>query len=124
MFRLSAGAKLHAFKGVFEFVGMEAEGAGRALVNEASIAINEEETIGPSGVSLFGDVIETVDHCGELDSEFAHTAIGKVHAIVKAARAGKDDVVLNIALHLPNVAWVSFQYVHRIERDFVSVLLV
>ena len=103
---------------------MEPERTRLALVYESSVAINQEETVGPSRIGLLGCVIQAVDDGGEFDAQFAHAAVGEIRAVVKAARTGEDNVILHVTLHLPDVAGVCFQDVHGVERDVVAILLV
>ncbi len=102
---------------------MEAKWARLAFVDEASIAVYEEETIRPSCVGLLGDVIQSVDHCGKFDPQFTHATVGDIEAFIEVAGARKDDVVLHVALHLPDITGVSFEDVDGVERDVVPVLL-
>ena len=111
-------------EGVLQFLGMEAKGTRLALVNEATVTIDEEEAIGPSGVGFLGCIFEAVDHGRELDAKFAYAAVGDVHAFIEAARAGKDDVVFYVALHLPDIARVSFEDVDGVKSDVITILLV
>src|SRR3954464_11985432 len=103
---------------------MESEGARLALVEDASITIDEVEAIGPSGICLFGDVFESINHGRKLDTEFADATVGDGSALFHVARAGEHDIVFHVALHLPDITRMRFEDVHGVEGDVVSVLLV
>jgi hypothetical protein len=103
---------------------MEAERAGFALVDDLSLAVDQVQTIRPAGVSLFGHVVEAVDDGGELNAQFPNAAVCHIDALVEALWAGEDDLIFHIALHLPDVAGMSFQDVNGVERYVVAVFLV
>jgi hypothetical protein len=121
---LTAGAELCAFERMLQFVRMEAERTWLALVDDTAIAIDEVKSIRPSGVGLFGDILESIDHGRELDAEFANTAVGDLSALIEAARTGEHNLILHVALHLPDVAWVRFEDVNGVEGNVVSIFLV
>ena len=107
-----------------EFVRMEAEGAGLALVDDAALGVDEVNAVGPAGVGLLGGVGEIVEQRGELDAELADAGGSEFSTFVLRFWAREDDVVLDVALHLPDVAGMRFEDVNRVERDAVVIPIV
>src|SRR3954447_1104698 len=103
---------------------MESKRARFALVNNLSITIYQVQAIRPTGVSLFRNIVEAIDHGRELDAQFPHATVGHVDALVQVLGAREYDFILHISLHLPDIAGVSFQDVNRVERDVVTVFLI
>jgi len=107
-----------------EVVGFKAEGAGWAFEDDAIVGVDEVEAVGPSGVGALGRVAELVKHGGELDAQLANAGSGNLGAFVFVFRAGEDDFVFDIALHLPDVAGVRFEDVDRQESDLPVIVVV
>jgi len=107
-----------------EVVGFEAEGAGRTFEDNAVVGVDEVEAVGPSGVGALGGVAELVEDGGELDAEFADAGSGDVGALVFVFGAGEDNIVFDVALHLPDVAGMGFENVDGQEADFSVVVVV
>ena len=57
-------------------------------------------------------------------AKFSHARSRYESAFLFAFGAGKNNVVLDIALHLPNITGVRFTDVDNQERDLASVLFV
>jgi len=107
-----------------EVGGVEAEGAGLAFEDDAALLIDEVETVGPAGVGGLGGVVEVIEDGGKFDAELADARVGDFAALVEVAGAGEDDVIFNIALHLPDVAGMRFENVNGEEADAVVVVVV
>jgi hypothetical protein len=107
-----------------EFVGLESEGPRAALVGDASVGVDQVDAIRPAGVLSLSRVAEFVEDRRELNPQFAHTEAGDGGAFLLVPRSGEDDFILDIALHLPDVAGVRFSYVHHEEGDVIPVLLI
>jgi len=103
---------------------MESERSGLALVCDLARSINQVEPVGPRCVGALGRVAEFIEHCWNLDAQLAHAGASDVRALVFAPRAGEDDRVLDIALHLPDVAGMRLGDVDHQKRDLTFVLLV
>lgn len=91
-----------------QIVWMEAERPSLTLVGDAAIAIDEVQAIGPACIGLLGSVVDVIDHGGELDAEFTDTASGDVFALLHGFRRGEQNVVADVALHLPDIGRVRF----------------
>jgi hypothetical protein len=102
---------------------VEPEGAGFALVCDAAISLDEVEAVWPPGVGSFDVIVETVDDCGKLDTEFAHANTRYRSALLLIAGTAEQHLVANIALHLPYVSRVRLENVDGIEIYLALILL-
>jgi hypothetical protein len=93
-------------------------------VSYAAVGIDQINAVGPAGICLLGGVFELIQNSGKLNSEFAYASAGDLGALVFILRAGKDNIVFNVAFHLPHVAGMRFYDIHRQESHAVAVLLV
>jgi hypothetical protein len=105
-------------------VGLKAERARRALVGDAALSVDQINTIGPAGIVSFCRVAELIEDGGKLDTEFSHTSAGNERSVFLTFRAGKNNFVFDIALHLPDVAGMRFRNVNDQECDAIAELLV
>ena len=87
------------------------------------MSVDEIDTIGPSGVGALGSVAELVEHSWKFDSELPHTGASDQAALLFVLGASKNDFVLDVALHLPDVARVSFENVDDQKGDAISILI-
>ena len=108
----------------FQLFGVEAEGPRFALVRHVAAGVDQVKSVRPCRVRLLRGVTEFVQHGGDVDSQLADTGAGDETALFFAPRTREDDIVLNIALHLPDVAGVRLGNVNHQERDLLSVLLI
>src|SRR5450755_1794137 len=108
----------------FQICRMESKWPRLALVRDLSFSVDQVQPIGPARVGDLGMVFEPVDHRRKLDAQLAHTGSSYERALGFVLGTGEDHLVLDIALHLPDVAGMSFQDVHRVERHLASILLV
>lgn len=97
----------------FQVGRFEAEWSRLALVGDASVCINEIEAVGPSCVSTLGGVAELVEHGGEFDSKLADTRASEEGPFFVVLGTGKNKVLFDVALRLPDVAGVSFEDVNN-----------
>src|SRR5512142_2122216 len=81
----------YALEGCGEFVGVEAEGTGLALVDDAAVGVDEVNAVGPAGVGLLGGVGKIVEQCGELDAELADAGGSEFSALILRFWAREDD---------------------------------
>lgn len=121
LFRLNC---VETSEGGGEFVGLESEGTGAALVGDAAVGIDQVDAIGPAGVLSLSRVAEFVEDRGELNPQLADAEACDRCAFFLVPRTGEDDFILDIALHLPDVAGVRFSDVDHEEGDLIPVLLI
>ena len=107
-----------------KFLRTEAKGAGLALVDHFALVIDEIQAVWPGRVGFFRGITELVQYRGELDSQFSHAGSGNPSPLFFIFWAGKDDVVLKIACHLPDIAGMGLSDVNSQERNFTLVLLI
>lgn len=110
--------------GILQLFGVEAEGPWFALVRHVAAGVDQVKSVWPSRVRLFRGVAEFIEHGRNIDSKLANAGSRDEIAFFFAPWAREDDIVLNIALHLPNVAGVCLGDVNHQERDLIFVLLV
>ena len=103
---------------------MKSEGARTTLIDHASTFINQINSIRPPRVRLLGGVVETIDERRKLNAELAHTHVRNLLALSDVLWAGKDDLVANVALHLPNIAGMSFQNIDGVELYTLTIFIV
>jgi hypothetical protein len=116
--------RIEPSEGGGEFVGLESEGAGTALVGDAAVGIDQVNAVGPTGILPLGGVAEFVEDGGELDPKLAHAEAGDGCAFLLVPGTCENDFIFNIALHLPDVAGVRFSDVDHQKGDLVPVLLI
>jgi hypothetical protein len=102
---------------------MESKGTWFALKSDLSVWLNQIQPIGPTCVCRFNLVVEAIDESRELDVQFANAGASHGSTLLLVSRTAKQDIVANIALHLPHVSRVSFEDVDGIEVDLALVLL-
>jgi hypothetical protein len=73
---------------------------------------------------LFRRVAELVEHGGKLYTKFPHASPSDERAISFSFRARKDNLVFDVALHLPNVAGMRFGNVDHQKSNPPAILLV
>ena len=105
-------------------VRFETERARLALISDAPVRVDQIDAVRPSRIRLFGRIAKLVEHSRKLDPKFPHTCPGDEGAIFFVFRAGKNNVVLDIALHLPNIAGMRFGNVNHQESNTPAILLV
>ena len=116
--------RLHGLRqGLAQLGGFEAEGAGAALVGHVARGVDHIQSIRPRSVGLFGGVAKFVEHCGRLDSELADARSRDEGSVFFALRAGEDNIVFYVALHLPDVAGMRLSDVDDEELDLIVVLV-
>ena len=106
-----------------EFIGLKSKRPGLALVDHTAAGVDEVDAIRPPGIGALGGVTEFVEDRGKFDSKFTHTRVGDKSALFFAPGAGEDDFVLDVALHLPQVAGMRFEDVNDEEGDAVAILI-
>jgi MFS family permease len=74
--------------------------------------------------SAFGGVPEFVQHCGKLYPQLAHAKSGDVLPLAFILRTGEDDLIPDVALHLPDITRMGLGDVYGQKGDTILVLLV
>jgi len=110
--------------GILQRFGIEPEGSWFAFVRHVAGRIDQVKAVWPSRVRLFRRVAEFIEYGRNIDPELADAGTRGETTFFFAPRTGEDNIVLNIALHLPDVAGVRLGNVHHQKRDLLSVLLV
>jgi len=95
-----------------------------ALVHDAALRVDKVNAVGPPGIGLLRGVAELVEHGGKFYPQLPHASPGDEGSIILRFRAGKNHVVFDIALHLPNVAGMGLGNVNHQEGDAAAILLV
>jgi hypothetical protein len=97
---------------------------GSTLVSNAALRVDQVDAIRPPRIGLFGRIAKFVEHGRKLDTEFPHASPSDEGAIFFGFRAGKNHLVFDIALHLPNVAGMRFGNVDDQESNPPAILFV
>src|SRR5216683_5093828 len=95
----------------FQQLCLEAEGARFAFIGDTALGIDQINAVRPAGIGAFGGVAKFVEDRGELYPKFSHARPSYERTLFFTFRAGKEDLIPDVALHLPNVAGVCFGYV-------------
>ena len=82
------------------------------------------DAVRPARIGLLRRITELVEYGWKLDTKFPHASSSDERPFFFSLRAGKNNVVSDVALHLPNVAGMRFRDVYDQERDPPTVLLV
>jgi len=88
------------------------------------VRVDQVNAVGPAGISLFGGVAKLVEHSRKFYPKFSHASSGDECSILFGFRAGKNNAVFDVALHLPDIAGVRFGNVNHLEADAIAILLV
>ena len=101
---------------------MKPEWPGFAFIENTTVC-DQIHSIRPSGVCGLHLIVEAIDDSGKFDPQSPHTCTSYRGALLLIARAAEQDLVLDIALHLPYVRGMSLQDVDRVEINLALVLL-
>src|SRR5579872_5445200 len=115
---------MNGLQGGPEFIRLETERPGFALVYDPSARVDQIHTIGPARVSALRHVFKTIEHSGKFDSQLADAGSGNQRPLCLVLRAGQYDLVANITFHLPDIAGMCLENVDHQERHSVSILIV
>jgi hypothetical protein len=110
--------------GILQLFRVEAEGPWLALVRHVAGGVDQVKAVRPSRVRLFCGVAEFIEHGRNIDSELTDAGARDETAFVFAPWTREDDIVFNVALHLPDVAGVRLGDVNHQECDLLSILLI
>jgi len=86
--------------------------------------INQIDSIWPTRVGALRLVVESVDHCGELNSQLTYAAARNLGALIEILRARENNFVFEIALGLPDIAGMRLDDIDNQERDLLVVLVI
>jgi hypothetical protein len=108
--------------GVFELIGLEAEGAPAARIAELAVGAHEIESIGPALVGLADLVVDLVDDRRDhLETEIHDTLAGHTEAFVSGHRILDDRAAETRA---PAIDGMRFLDVDEEELDLVTIALI
>lgn len=105
-----------------QLVGLKSKRPWPALVGNQALRVDQINTVGPAGIGLLGRIAEFVEDGWKLDAKFSHAGPGDEGSIIFSFRAGEDNVVFDIALHLPNVAGMGLGNVDHQKSDSIVIL--
>jgi len=107
-----------------QLVRLKSKRARLALVSNAALRVDQIDAIRPASVRTFGRIAELVEHSRKFDAKFPHASPGDECSFFFCLRAGKNDLVFDIALHLPHVAGMRLCNVDNQECHALAILLV
>ena len=106
-----------------KIIRMEPKRSRFALERDLSIALNQVEAVRPAGVGGFHLIIKTINQRRELDMQLPNASASHRRALMLVARTAEQNVIADVALHLPDVGGMSFKNVDSVEVDLALVLL-
>lgn len=107
-----------------QLVRLKSKRARLALVSNAALRVDQVNAIRPARICLFGRIAKLVEHGRKLDTKFPHASSSDERAIFFGFWARENDLVFDIALHLPNVAGMRFGNVDNQKSNPPAILLV
>src|SRR5438477_5570131 len=107
-----------------QLIRLETKRAWFALVGDAAVAANQIKAVGPACIGSLRSVAKLIKNAGNFYAELSHAGSGNIGAFFFVLRIGKDDLVLYVALHLPDVARMGLGDVDNQKSHAVLVLLV
>ncbi len=113
-----------ANQGGTQQVRFKAKGTRQTFIGDAALRVDQIDAVGPAGVGPLGRVAKLVQHAGKLYAQLAHARSRDVGTLLFIFWTGENDLVFDIALHLPDVAGMRFRDVHHQKRHAIAVLLV
>ncbi len=108
----------------FQLFRFKSKGARFALVRDTALRVDQIDTVRPARIRPFRRIAKIVEHGWKLYPKFPHAGPSDEPAIFLGFRAGKNHLVLNVALHLPNVAGMRFRNVNNQKSYAPAILLV
>ena len=118
------GCSCDLLHSLFQFLWLEPKRSGLALINHAVVSVDQVDALRPSGVSALGLVVESIDHRRKLDAQLPYASSRDLAAFLIVFRACKKNLVLQVALRLPDVGGMRLCDVDNQERDLLPVLIV
>jgi hypothetical protein len=107
-----------------QLIRFKPKGTRFAFECNAALGVDQVNAIRPARVGLFRRIAKLVEHRWKLYAEFPHASPGDEYAIFFSFRAGKNNLVFDIALHLPDVAGMRLRDVNNQESNTIVILLV
>jgi len=111
-------------KNCFQLVRLKTKRSRCALIGNVALRVDQVNAVRPALVGLFGRVAKLVEHSRKLYAKLSHAGTGDEGSVFFRPRAGKNDVVFDIALHLPNVAGLRFRNIDDQESNTTAIRLV
>jgi len=105
-----------------ELIGLEAERARLALESHTTMRVDQIQAVRPAGVGALGGVPEFVEHRGEFYAQLAHAKSCDVLPLVFILRTGEDDLIPDVALHLPDITRMSLGDVYG-QKGYTTLVL-
>lgn|SRR5215831_4862705 len=109
---------------VFQFLRLEPKRPRLALVDNPIVTIDEVDALWPARVSALGRVVEPIDHCRKLNTQLADAGSSDLAAFLIILRTCEKNLVLQVALGLPDIGGMRLCDVDNQERDSLPVLIV
>jgi hypothetical protein len=103
---------------------LKPKGARLALVGNAALRVDQIDPVWPARVGSFGRIAKLVEHGRKFNPKFPYASPGDECPFFLRLRASKNNLILNIAFHLPNVAGMRFGNVNNQESDTPAILFV
>jgi hypothetical protein len=107
-----------------QLIRFKPKGTRFTLECNAALRVDQVNAIRPTRVGLFGRIAKLVEHRRKLYAKFSNAGPGNERAIFFSFRAGKNNLVFDIALHLPDVAGMRLGDVNNQESNTLAILLV
>jgi hypothetical protein len=108
----------------FQLFRFKSKGARLALVSNAALRVDQIDAVGPARIGLFRRIAKLVEYGRKLYPKLPYASPGDECSFFFSLRAGKNNLVFNVALHLPNVAGMGLGNVHNQEGNAPAILLV
>jgi hypothetical protein len=100
---------------------LKPKGARLALVGNAALRVDQVNAIRPARICPFRRIAKLVEHGWKLDPKFPYASPSDECPFFLRLRANKNNLVLNIALRLPNVTGMRFGNVNNQEGDTPAI---
>src|SRR3989442_1421409 len=100
---LGRGSWDQPLEGERDFLRMETEGPGPALIGDAAVIVDNVEAIGPARVGLLGRVVDVIDQGGEMNAQLGEAILSNGTPLLEILRRRHGDLFFDIGFRLPGV---------------------
>jgi len=107
-----------------QLLRLETKWSRWAFIGDAAAHVDQINSVGPACVSSFRRIAEFVEDRGKLNREFSHASSGHKSALLFTFRTTENNLIFDIALHLPDVTGMRFGDVNHQESHAFPVLLI
>ena len=111
-------------QGPLDLFRVKPKWTGPGFARHTSIPVDHVQSVGPSRIGFFRGIREIVDQRGNPDMQISHARTSQRAAFADILRHREYNPLLNIRLHLPYIAGMSFENVDDIERHAIPVLVI